>query len=184
MLSITFPVMLQRFFTIVCVVLSVSSISPVYAEVSAPKGDGLSSEEIKISSKNSAIGGIKLDMSGQQVRRILGKPLKRKRIRAASCGEAPTTTLYDTYKNIKVELGESDDKKTYVHSIETTSRFYHTDKGIRVGDSIAKAKVAYPTLQESSNNDGMWFSYQTLFAVATNKQGIITKITLGFDSGC
>jgi hypothetical protein len=176
--------MLQRFLTIVCVVLSVSSISPVYAEVSTPKGDVLLADEAAIDFKNSSIGGIKPYMSERQVRRILGKPSTRKRIRASSCGEAPTTTIYYTYKNIKIELGENDDKTTSVSSIETTSRSYRTDKGIRVGDSITKAKAVYATLQESSNNDGMWFSPQLSLAIATNKQGIITKITLGYETGC
>jgi hypothetical protein len=173
--------MFQRFLTIVCVVLSVSSISPVYAEVSTPKDDGVSADEVEISSKNSSIGGIKRGMLEQQVRRILGKPVKRQRVKTAYCGD-PIVLVNYTYKNMKIELYE-EAGTTKVNKIEISNRFYRTDKGIRVGDSIKKAKAAYPTLNVAEDSD-TWYSAQTWFAITANKQGIITKIALGYDSGC
>jgi hypothetical protein len=171
--------MLQRFLTIVCVVLSVSAISPVYAEVIA--GDGLSAEEVTISSKNSAIGGIKQGMSEQQVQRILGKPIKRQRVKTPYCGEE-MVFIYYTYRNIKIQLFE-DAGTTKVDIIEVSNRFYRTDKGIRVGDSIKKAKTAYPTLKAAEDSN-TWYSMQPWFAITANKQGKITKIALGYEMGC
>lgn len=161
------------------VVLSVSAISPVYAEVIA--SDGLSAEEVAISSKNSAIGGIKQGMSEQQVQRILGKPIKRQRVKTPYCGE-DVVFIYYTYRNTKVQLFE-DAGTTKVDMVEVSNRFYRTDKGIRVGDSIEKAKTAYPTLKRAEDSN-TWYSTQTWFAITANKQGKITKISLGYEMGC
>jgi hypothetical protein len=169
--------MLQRFLTIVCVVLSVSSISPVYAL----KGDGLSADEVAISSANSSIGGIKLGMSEQQVQRILGKPVKRQRLKTIYCGDT-IVSIYYTYKNMKIELYE-EAGTTKVDRIEVISRFHLTDKGIRVGDSMVKARTAYPNLLVAEES-GISYSPQTRFAITANKQGQITKIVLGYETGC
>jgi outer membrane protein assembly factor BamE (lipoprotein component of BamABCDE complex) len=85
--------MISRFVAIVCVALSVSVIGSLSAEISVAQGDGLSAEEIAVSSKNSAIGSIKRNMTERQVQRILGKPSKRQRVKESYCGE----TLVSVY---------------------------------------------------------------------------------------
>jgi hypothetical protein len=171
--------MFQRFLTIACLVFTASTISPAYAD--GQRIDGLSWEQVETGSQNSSIGGIKRGMSEQQVRSILGKPVKRQRVKTIYCGD-PIVLIYYTYKNIKIELYE-EAGTTKVDQIEMINRFYRTDKGIRVGDSITKAQAAYPTLKKSEDSN-TWYSLQTWFAITANKQGIITKIVLGYETGC
>jgi type II secretory pathway component PulK len=177
--------MFQRLFTSLCLALSVASISPVYA---APhQAAMLQSQSTNASLKNSSLGGIKFSMSERQVQQLIGKPRKRQQSKVEQCGEPPTTRVLYTYKNLEVEL-EGDQGKFGVTEVKTTDRRFRTNKGIRVGDSIKKAQAADPTLIDpsltTSGADNVWASGETMFLMETNKRGIITSISLGYNSGC
>lgn len=180
--------MFQRLFTSVCIALSVASISPVYA---APHQTAML--QAKPSPlKNASLGGIKFNMSEREVQRIMGKPTKRKQSKLEQCGEPAVTYVYYTYKNFQVELSEQEEEGgIVVKTVITTDRRFRTNKGIRVGDSIKKAQVADPTLAKvdrSGSGDAdykkfdIWASPD--FLIETNKRGIITSISLGYESGC
>jgi hypothetical protein len=178
--SILVSYMFQRLLASFCIALSVASISPVYA---APHQTAmLQSTSTDSYRKTSSLGGIKFEMSERQVYKILGKPLKRERLRLEQCGEPAATYIYYTYKNSEVELSEYQGK-IGVKSVKTTDRRFRTNKGIRVGDSIKKAQAADPSLQKSGN-DGNLISVENFFLMETNKQGKITSISLGYESGC
>jgi hypothetical protein len=172
--------MFQRLFTSLCIALSVASISPVYA---APHQTAmLQTGSTAVSFKNSSLGGLKFDMSERQVQQLMGKPRKREQSKLEQCGEPAATRVSYTYKNLQVELGE-DQGKVGVTIVKTTDRRFRTNKGIRVGDSIKKAQVADPSLIKVDNAN-TWVSDKTMFLMETNKRGIITSISLGYESGC
>jgi hypothetical protein len=171
--------MFQRFFTSLFIALSVASISPVYA---APHQTAmLQSESAYSLRQTSSLGGIKFELSERQVYKILGKPLKREQSKLEQCGEPAATYVFYNYRNSEVELGEYQGK-IGVKSFKTTDRRFRTNKGIRVGDSIKKAQSADPSLQKA--NGDTWISSETWFLMETNKKGIITSISLGYESGC
>jgi hypothetical protein len=182
--------MFQRLFTSLCIALSVASISPVYA---APHQTAMLQSEFPASpSPNSSLGGIKFNMSERQVQRILGKPRKREQSRLEQCGEPAANYVFYTYKNLQVELNEHQGK-TFVGKVITTDRRFRTNKGIRVGDSIKKAQAADRTLAKVDRSDSndpedkkfdTWTSGETMFLMTANKRGIITSISLGYESGC
>jgi hypothetical protein len=182
--------MFQRLFTSLCIALSIASISPVYA---APHQTAmLQSESTAPSFQNSSLAGIKFSMSERQVQRIIGKPRKREQTKLEQCGEPAATQVFYTYKNLQVELREQQGG-IGVAQVTTTDRRFRTNKGIRVGDSIKKAQAADSTLAKVDRSDSndpkdkkfdTWTSGETMFLMTTNKRGIITSISLGYESGC
>jgi hypothetical protein len=160
--------MFQRTLPVVFL-FAAATISPAYA------CNGLA-DEVKIGSKNSSIGGIKLFMPEQQLPRILGKPLKRQHLKISQCG-GTTVVLHYFYKNTKILLYKERGINLAGY-IVTSNPLYRTDKGIRVGDSINKAKAADPTLEAAVDSDTFWYSTQTSFTFTTNKKGIISEISL------
>jgi hypothetical protein len=175
--------MLQRLFTSLYIALSVASISPVSAvpHQTAMLQSNPTAELPKYYEKSS-LGGIKFEMTEQQLLKLYGKPLKRTIIKTLECGEYPKTSVFYTYRNIKVELVEVKGVGI-VTMAETTNRRYLTDKGIRVGDSIKKAQAAYADLQRYPSGS-TWTSENFLYLMKTNKREIITEISLGYNSGC
>jgi hypothetical protein len=171
--------MFQKLFMPFCVALSIISNIPVWAtpdQVSLMQSTPTTEPEKLY--KKSSLGGIKFEMTEQQLQRLYGKPLKRKVLKTLECGEAPITQIFYTYKNINVELTEVD-KIGIVTVAKTTNRRYRTDKGIRVGDSIKKAQAAHPDLERYvlSNN---WSSENSFYLMKTNGRGIITELHLGY----
>jgi hypothetical protein len=133
--------------------------------------------------RKSTLGGMnRWTTTEKQVRRILGKPLK-KTVRF-ECGNDEIAEL--VYKDIKVKLYRKG-KNFVVSQVITTSPKYVTDKGIRVGDSIEQAKAAYPSLilNEFYNKDRpRWMSFKSQFEFDINNRGEITEIVLGLNTGC
>ncbi len=173
--------MFQQFLTSLCLALSIVSISPVYAQ--QHQSALLQAESTySLSRKTSSLGGVKFYMSERQVYKIIGKPLKREKLKLEQCGEPLSTYVFYTYKNSQIQLSE-EQGKIGVTTFKTSDRRFLTNKGIRVGDSIKKAQAADPSL-EKAGNDGMWISPETLFLMETNRQGKITSISLGYESGC
>lgn len=96
------------------------------------------------------IGGIKLDMSDAQVRRILGKPQQIKNEATNCCG----TLQHWRYANLEVSfIVDDNSKKLSVYQVITKSAKVATREGIRVGDRRSKVLSVYGNggTSESSN---------------------------------
>jgi hypothetical protein len=78
----------------------------------------------------------------------LGQLTNQKQLTINQCSY-PITQIYYNYKNLEIEF-EQENGQIVMARLATISRFYHADRGIRVGDSLAKAQVAYPTLCKQS----------------------------------
>jgi hypothetical protein len=163
--------MFQRTLPIVFLFV-MATISPAYAE--NPRVDGLTWDQVETGSKNSSIGGIKRNMTETQVRSILGKPLSRQK---RTINDYCIFKIHYNYKNLKIEF-EKANGQMVVARLVITSRFYRTDQGIRVGDSLAKAQQIYPTLKRLGDSKNIWDSGLTAFGLTVNQQGKITKIEL------
>jgi hypothetical protein len=168
---------LQRLLTFICVATICSSAAVVGAEFDQPQI--LQAAKNIVDSRKSSLGGIRFGLSEKQVMRQFGKPQNRKI--GMNCGDQ---TIKLTYKNIAMLLF-IDAEKSQVFKIETASRLYRTDQGIRVGDSIEKAKAAYPSLLlVAANGSKDWISLESQFLMTVNDQGKITKILMGVNSDC
>jgi hypothetical protein len=176
--------MLLRSISSVFVVVTIAAMSPAYAD---PDRTALlqseSISEINRIFKNSSLGGIKVGMSEQQVRRILGRPLKIRRSQYGQCGDDATKHVEYIYRNLRVYFNQADPTaQIKVETIATTDRRYQTDKGIRVGDAISTAKAAYPNLELTPR--GTWLTNTSRYDLKIDKQGKITEIVLGYSDGC
>jgi hypothetical protein len=173
--------MFQRFAFFFCTVMAlVYPVSAGSTQILLMQSAGKKTNSVQ----QSSIGGVNRSMSAVQVQRLLGKPLQRRRLKTVYCGD-PLVTLSYTYRDLQVELYE-DHGKFIVDEVTTTGRRYRSDKGIRVGDSIEKAKAAYPSLHLSARDGSKdWFSIDSQLLMTVNDRGEITKIKLGaLDSSC
>jgi hypothetical protein len=126
-------------------------------------------EQIDVTSIS--IGRLKIGMEINTVISLLGQPIQRKR--SNSC-VGDTTNL--KYKNLEIDL--LDDKIIFIN---TSSRLYATEKGLRVGDSVNKVKKAYSKFKPEeigkssvsffNSSDGGRLSFAT-------KNGKVTRIIL------
>jgi hypothetical protein len=172
--------MFQKLFSPFCVALTILSASSVWAiPDQASLLQSTPKPEPEKFYKKSSLGGIKFEMTEQQLQRLYGKPLKRKVSQTLQCGELPVTQIFYTYKNINVELTEVN-KIGLVTIAETTNRRYLTHKGIRVGDSIKKAQAAHPDLSRFGVSNS-WTSEDFFYLMKTNNRGIITRLYLGYN---
>lgn len=124
----------------------------------------------KIDVTSISIGRLKIGMEINTVINLLGQPIQRKRLN--SC-VGNTTNL--KYKNLEIDL--LDDKIIYIN---TSSRLYATEKGLRVGDSISKVKAYNKFKSEGINKNSVSFFNSSdggrLSFLAKN--GKITRIIL------
>jgi hypothetical protein len=138
----------------------------------------------KPESSSYKIGGVAVDMTEKQVVAEWGKPLKRSKVSAA-CFDG----FVLSYQRGQVSLREKD-KNYFATSITTQSIKLKTERGVKVGDDISKAKKLYPTLtsQVISKNDSNWYVINpnrslVSFQFKTNKHKIVS-IQLDENSGC
>lgn len=126
-------------------------------------------EEIDVLSIS--IGRLKIGMTTRETINLLGQPNQKNL--ANSCVGSTTTLKYS-----KLVIDLLDDK---IISISTSNRLYATEKGVRIGDSISKAKRTYRKFKsEQTDNKFLSFSNKSdngrLSFVAKN--GKITNINL------
>lgn len=99
------------------------------------------------------IGGIRLEMSEAETRRILGKPLRVKTWDSPAIGKARTLE----YRGLKVDLLEDARPgkrgKFYVYQVTSNSREFATLDRVRVGDSRQKVIQIYGK-PARENNEG------------------------------
>ncbi|ARV60539.1 hypothetical protein BZZ01_19590 [Nostocales cyanobacterium HT-58-2] len=136
-------------------------------------------QSTKISYERIGVGGVKLSMSEQQVRHILGKPVKVTNGFLGAVGK--TRTL--EYSGITVDLGEDSQPGSFrVYQIKANSSKYATPNGIKIGDSQEKLMQTYGKIEMSKNGNVTYFNYgisqpsPTSF-MFTVKNGKITEIT-------
>jgi hypothetical protein len=125
------------------------------------------------------IGGISLDMSENNVRKILGKPLTTKNGYEAVAGK--TRTLQYTGLTVKLLEDVKPTGKFFVYEITTTSPKYPTVDGVKVGDNLAKVTRIYGKPESSSSTNLSYAvdnSSPTYFNF-TSKNGKVTKIVAG-----
>jgi hypothetical protein len=113
----------------------------------------------KISQNRLVIGGISLSMSEDQVKKILGKPLKIKNSYEAIAGK----TRILQYSGITVKSLENVQQtgKFSVYEIEVNSSKYATLDKVKVGDSFAKVIKTYGQPEsggENSNNTNLMYA--------------------------
>jgi hypothetical protein len=91
-----------------------------------------------------SIGGFKLRMSENEVIKKLGTPKSRKKYYDNACSDSYISTI--EYSDLWLEfIQDSKTGKYYMLSISTTSSRYPVNTGIRVGDSMEKARKTYAT---------------------------------------
>jgi hypothetical protein len=118
-----------------------------------------------------SIGGVRIQMTEKQVLNLLGKPTNR------------TTGKLDCSRNRFVQLNysqgkivfEEDTRKNnyYAITVETKIRRWGTEKSIKVGDNISKAKKLY-IFTDTKSHGGEW-----QVKGKTNRPGILRFKTNG-----
>jgi hypothetical protein len=126
---------------------------------------------------NTSIGGIKIGMSLQQVRNRLGKPRRLSQAYEPCTGGSLKTLAYD-----RLSIAGT----SSVLTVFTSNPSYKTDRGVRVGDSIAKAKKIYgKVLLSSSSQEPGILNYMEegglLSLSFSYKNGKITSIRIHMD---
>lgn len=132
-----------------------------------------------------SIGGIKIGMTEKEIIKKLGKPKSRTAKMRNYC-----FNTYDTiwnYDGLKIIFSsDSKNESGRVDEIITSSPLYPTEKGIKVGDDISKAKKAYstfdtPSSRMASSKDLLVYvndDYGGGLSFATNQRGKIREIKL------
>jgi hypothetical protein len=126
-----------------------------------------------------SIGGIRVLMTEKQVLNILGKPPSR------STGQLGCTNrlIQLNYPQGEIILEEDVRKNNfYVITVETKTRKWATEKGIKVGDSISKAKKLY-IFKDTKIYGGEWrvrgkINRPGILRFKTNSQQKIISIDL------
>ncbi|MBD2198442.1 MULTISPECIES: hypothetical protein [Calothrix] len=115
--------------------------SPVDANIPAKYQIAQNPHQVKgITIERLGIGGVKLDMSEAQVRKILGKPVKVENQFMPAIGKVRTLK----YRGISIDLAEDfPENKFTVYQIKATSNKYATLDGVKVGDSPSKITRTY-----------------------------------------
>jgi hypothetical protein len=159
-----------------------SGVSSASLVRSAQKNDSLISQSDKsreIDISKISIGRLKLRMNVKEVKKILGQPSQRQQIKDM-CLENATKLKYN---KLEITLYNPPNPSD-IFSISTSNPSYSTSEGIRVGDSIGKAKRAYAKYKSTLNGQNLVYpanmgESSLLFKV---DKGLITEIIL--DAGC
>lgn len=153
--------------------------SPVNANIPATYQIAQNSHQVKgITIERLGIGGVKLDMSEAQVRKILGKPVKVVNQFMPAIGKVRTLK----YPGISIDLDENfPDNKFTVYQIKATSAKYATLDGVKVGDSQSKITRIYGNTEayKEGNFTSLVYPIETPSPAGLNftlEKGRITEI--------
>lgn len=133
-----------------------------------------------------SIGGVRIQMTEKQVLNLLGKPPNRSTGKSF-CGLNRFIEL--NYSQGKIVFEESTRKNNfYVITIVTKTHKWATEKGIKVGDNISKAKKLY-TFTETKRYGGEWhvkgkINRPGILTFKTNAQSEIVAVHLVSSYGC
>jgi hypothetical protein len=145
----------------------------------------VASQKRKFDSSKTSIGGLKLDMNINKVRKILGAPLQQKQKILTDddgvCGNSGSYLVKLKYSKTEVSLLGKTPNSAVPYNITTSNPSFATSEGIRVGDSIVKAKKAYAKYESSQNGDELIYGMISTLSFKANS-GRITQISLNYDS--
>jgi hypothetical protein len=143
------------------------------------------SQKRKFDIKRASIGGLQLGISEKEVIKKLGLPKSRK-TGYSPCGDNNYISL--KYNGLNIELtANSGTSKFHVDFITTTSSQYYTNTGIKVGDSMNKARQKYlkGTFNDTQEVDELCFSdpqYNWSGIVFYGKKAVIRSITISVEN--
>jgi hypothetical protein len=92
-----------------------------------------------------SIGPFRLGMTTAQIEKTLGKPIK---ISSVNNCKMDTVINYP-----KLELGMSNGR---LHFISSRSKLYATKEGVRVGDTLSKARQIYGKFKSNGGNESFF----------------------------
>jgi hypothetical protein len=149
-----------------------------YHEAFSPKEKLSKAREIDVS--KISIGKLRIGMNMLTVAKILGQPRQKRVENDEVCYGSYLTTL--NYN--KLEIGIFGKNSGLIYNIQTTNPSYATSEGIRVGDSISKAKKAYAKYQFQQDGEVLRYINQAYGGLSfKTSQGVITEIDL-LSSSC
>jgi hypothetical protein len=139
-----------------------------------------------LDSGKTSIGGLKLDMNINKVRNILGKPLQQKQKVLADddgvgCGASGSYLVMLKYSKIEVNLVGKTPNSAGIEDITTSNPSFATSEGIRVGDSIVKAKKAYAKYESRQHGGELIYGMISTLSFKANGDRI-TQISLNYNS--
>lgn len=161
---------------------TISSTLPI---ANSNREDIALSQKRKFDINRASIGGLQLGISEKEVIKKLGLPKSRKTGYSA-CGDNNYISL--KYNGLNIELtANSGTSKFYVNSITTTSSQYYTNIGIKVGDSMNKARKNYlkGTFNDTQEVDKLYFSdpqYNWSGIGFDGKKGVVRSISIAVAS--
>lgn len=127
-----------------------------------------------------SIGNIKLGMKERDIIRILGKPKSRNIKYDDVCYGSYITTW--KYNGIEIEglSTTNNPRQSEVHQIITLSPRYPTEKGVKVGDGISKARKSYSAFISRVNGNNLAYSNDAYggLVFSSSTQGVIRTIRL------
>ncbi|BDA76408.1 hypothetical protein CAL7716_105740 (plasmid) [Calothrix sp. PCC 7716] len=127
-----------------------------------------------------SIGNIKLGMKERDIIRILGKPKSRSIKYDDVCYGSYITTW--KYNGIEIEglSTTNNPRQSEVHQIIASSPSYPTEKGVKVGDGISRARKAYSAIISRVNGNNLAYSNDAFggLVFSSSKQQVIRTIRL------
>jgi hypothetical protein len=127
-----------------------------------------------------SIGGVRIRMTESQVRSIWGKPLSRSKVELACF-----SGFSFAYPQGEISFESRGNNRFTVFSIATRNRKWKTEKGVKIGDDISKAKKLYPIESNgySKKSDAEWYVKNPTYRPGTlrfrtNENQKITAIDL------
>ena len=177
--------------TMLGLMLGISSISfanGYYVNSTIPnRSVAVASQNSKfdLDSSKISIGGLKLDININKVRKILGIPLQQQQKVLTDddgvCGAAGSYHIKLKYSKTEVSLVGKTPNSAVVYNVTTSNPSFATSEGIRVGNSVVKAKKAYAKYESRQKEDELIYGeVSTLRLKANNSR--ITQINLNYDS--
>ncbi len=140
--------------------------------------------QFDLDADKTSVGRLKLNMNINKVRKILGTPLQQKQKALIDnedvCGVSGNYIVTLKYSKTEVSLLGKNPNSAAIENITTSNPSFATSEGIRVGDSIAKAKKVYAKYESGQNEDRLVYGTISTLSFKTNGDRI-TQISLNYD---
>ncbi|WP_146138238.1 hypothetical protein [Chamaesiphon polymorphus] len=138
--------------------------------------------QFDLDADKTSIGRLKLNMNINKVRKILGTPLQQKQKVSIddNCGTSGNYIVTFKYSKTEVSLLGKNPNSAAIENITTSNPSLATSEGIRVGDSIAKAKKVYAKYESGQIEGRLVYGTISTLSFKTNGDRI-TQISLNYD---